>query len=198
MDTPDRGERQGTSTNADEASGGYYSVEEAAKVLELTRGRIRQMLRTGILEGERGGSPQEPWRIPARAVHALRDERPPRMEQGGVGGVDSPQGAPSPLQAHFENSRELSEKIEDLQREIGRLEMRLEYTKTALQEGLDREKRSTGREREERMRAQQEALKLREELAAERGRWSWKVGVLIVSIITVVAASLAVLNEILR
>jgi excisionase family DNA binding protein len=29
----------------------YYSVEEAAKVLQLMPGRIRQMLRAGELEG---------------------------------------------------------------------------------------------------------------------------------------------------
>jgi excisionase family DNA binding protein len=48
----------------------FYSVEEAARVLQLTPGRIRQMLRAGELEGvppeESGG---RGWKIPMHAVH---------------------------------------------------------------------------------------------------------------------------------
>ena len=47
----------------------FYSVTEAAKILKLTTGRVRQMLRSGALEGispedtgERG------WRIPMRII----------------------------------------------------------------------------------------------------------------------------------
>jgi excisionase family DNA binding protein len=42
----------------------FYSVDEAARILKLTPGRIRQMLRAGELEGvppeERGG---RGWKI---------------------------------------------------------------------------------------------------------------------------------------
>jgi hypothetical protein len=38
-----------------EDRGDFYTVEEAAKVLGRTPGRIRQLLRDGTLEGEGGG-----------------------------------------------------------------------------------------------------------------------------------------------
>jgi excisionase family DNA binding protein len=59
---------------------GFYSVGEAAKVLKLTPGRVRQMLRSGEIEGvppEESG--ERGWRIPMRAVHDR--DRPPRVER---------------------------------------------------------------------------------------------------------------------
>ena len=58
-------------------NGDFYTVDEAAKVLKLTPGRIRQMLRSGDLEGARDEADR--WRIPAHAVH----DRPrlPRIER---------------------------------------------------------------------------------------------------------------------
>ncbi len=127
----------------------FYTVEEAAKVLQLTPGRIRQMLRAGDLEGvppeESGG---RGWRIPMHAVHDR--ERPPRVER------------PSePLEAS-EGVREYRERVEALQRELGRLEGRLELTEMAestLREQLQRE-----RERADRLEA---------ELSESRRSW-WK------------------------
>ena len=58
----------------------FYSVSEAAKILKFTTGRVRQMLRSGDLEGI---PPEETgdrgWRIPMRAVHDR--ERPGRVER---------------------------------------------------------------------------------------------------------------------
>ena len=57
----------------------FYSVDEAARILKLTPGRIRQMLRAGELEGvppeESGG---RGWKIPMHAVHDR--DRPARVE----------------------------------------------------------------------------------------------------------------------
>jgi hypothetical protein len=57
----------------------FYSVDEAARILRLTPGRIRQMLRAGELEGippeESGGCG---WKIPMHAVHDR--DRPARVE----------------------------------------------------------------------------------------------------------------------
>jgi hypothetical protein len=57
-----------------------YTVDEAAQILELSPACIRQMLRAGELEGERREERIEgvlgPWRIPERAVHALREGDP--------------------------------------------------------------------------------------------------------------------------
>ena len=56
----------------------FYSVEEAAKVLKLTPGRVRQVLRAGEL---RGVPPNQGagrgWKIPMRAVHDR--DRPARV-----------------------------------------------------------------------------------------------------------------------
>lgn len=57
----------------------HYSVYEAARVLGVSPARVRQMLRAGELEGERGEQRIEgvlgPWKLPADAVHAARAER---------------------------------------------------------------------------------------------------------------------------
>jgi Helix-turn-helix domain len=52
----------------------FYSVDDAARILKLTPGRIRQMLRAGELEGippkESGGrGPGRGWKIPMHGVH---------------------------------------------------------------------------------------------------------------------------------
>ena len=53
---------------------GFYSVEKAAKLLGRTPERIRQMLRTGQLEGEHeGDDPQAPWKVYRFSVDARRD-----------------------------------------------------------------------------------------------------------------------------
>jgi len=58
----------------------YYTVDDAAGVLELSPACVRQMLRTGELEGERREERIEgvlgPWRIPKRVVHDLREGEP--------------------------------------------------------------------------------------------------------------------------
>ena len=57
--------------------GDYYTVSQAAKVLKVTTGRIRQMLGSGELVGEKDDNGR--WRIPARLVHDR--PRPPRVER---------------------------------------------------------------------------------------------------------------------
>lgn len=48
----------------------FYSVDDAARILQLTPGRVRQLLRSGELEGV---SPEESgergWKIPMHVVH---------------------------------------------------------------------------------------------------------------------------------
>ena len=81
--------------------GDFYSVDEAARILKLTPGRIRQMLRAGELEGvppeESGG---RAWKIPMHAVHDR--DRPARVEQ-------APQAPGAP------------ERLSDLEVEVGSL-----------------------------------------------------------------------------
>ena len=62
----------------------FYTVDEATRILRLTPGRIRQMLRAGELEGispeESGGrGPGRGWEIPMHAVHDR--DRPARVER---------------------------------------------------------------------------------------------------------------------
>jgi excisionase family DNA binding protein len=59
----------------------HYTVDEAARILKLTPGRIRQMLRAGELEGVPPGEAGSGrgWKIPMHAVHDR--DRPPRVER---------------------------------------------------------------------------------------------------------------------
>jgi hypothetical protein len=64
-----------------------YTVEEAAKVLGRTPGRIRQMLRGGELSGEHeGGDECKPWRVHKWSAHALRD----RLQENQSGAAPRP------------------------------------------------------------------------------------------------------------
>jgi excisionase family DNA binding protein len=81
--------------------GDFYSVDEAARILKLTPGRIRQMLRAGELEGvppEESG--ERGWKIPMHAIHDR--DRPARVEQ-----AQQAPGAP--------------ERLSDLEVEVGSL-----------------------------------------------------------------------------
>ncbi len=57
----------------------FYSVEQAADTLDLTPGRVRQMLRAGDLEGIPPGE-RRGWRVSRESVEALLRRRPPRPE----------------------------------------------------------------------------------------------------------------------
>ena len=155
-----------------------YTVEEAAKVLKRTPGRVRQMLRSGELAGEHeGGDERKPWRVHKWSAHALRDRF---QEERPIAGRLTPSGPASRNQREPrespESASELFGVVQDLQRELGRLEGRLEITETAestLRQDLERERR---RAEEERARADAErkrAEELRQELEAERSKGFW-------------------------
>ena len=58
----------------------YYTVDEAARLLELSPACVRQLLRAGELEGDRREERIKgvlgPWRIPKHTVLTLRKEKP--------------------------------------------------------------------------------------------------------------------------
>ena len=88
---------------------GFYTVEQAADTLDLTPGRIRQMLRAGDLEGippEESGA--RGWRIPAAVVEERR-RNAPRKEQ-------APPGDPHAA----ELVEVLREQVEDLRARLDR------------------------------------------------------------------------------
>ena len=82
----------------------YYSAHEAARLLGVSPARVRQMLRSGEIAGERGpgvaGGVPGPWRVPASALEAHRrgDSRPgPGAPQDDAAEtVAMPQGFPAP------------------------------------------------------------------------------------------------------
>ena len=94
----------------------FYSPAQAARVLGVTPTRVRQLLQAGELEGERDGAGH--WSIPARAV-VDRLDRLCRERFLAAAGYD-------PV-----NIREVQERAEALQRELGRLEGRLESEEKA-------------------------------------------------------------------
>ncbi len=110
-----------------------YTPPEAARILRLSRRRVTQMLNAGDLEGR-----QDPetgrWSIPQRAVHERLKDRPARGR---------PDKSPEGTMGGVEEATELRDRVEDLQRELGRLEGRLELTEVAestIREQLERER----------------------------------------------------------
>ncbi len=176
--------------------GDHYTVDEAARLLELSPACVRQMLRAGELEGERREERIEgvlgPWRIPERAVHALREgdpdvlrakrravcdtdattvTLPPDEAPADVLSEDSPDEISEDLPSEAsellsESVRVVREKVEALREELGVLEGRLEVmeiTESTLREDLRREKERADRE-------QEKADRLQAELERERAR----------------------------
>ena len=108
-----------------------YTVTEAAKVLGLTSRRVRTLAQEGRIEGERteGG-----WKLFRWAVHSFRDERRALARERS----SSSEASESPVEP-----REARERVEALQRELGRLEGRLEIeavARSTLEESLQRER----------------------------------------------------------
>jgi hypothetical protein len=142
----------------------FYSVDEAAKILRLTPGRIRQMLRAGELEGvapdEYGGrGPGRGWKIPMHVIHDR--DRPARVERSGA--TEAPE-SPARLS-------DLEVEIRTLRYELGLSRGRLELTEQAestLREALDRERERADAERER-------AEKLQAELDHARLPWYRKL-----------------------
>lgn len=152
-----------------------YTVEEAARVLERTPGRVRQMLRSGQLSGEHeGGDERKPWRVHKWSAHALRDRL--HEDRATTTAPRTPSRSSREPRNSPESADELFRIVQDLQRELGRVEGRLQITETAessLRADLVRERE---RAQEERARADAErerAEELRRELDAERTKGFW-------------------------
>jgi excisionase family DNA binding protein len=135
------------------SNGDSYTPAQAARVLRVTPARIRQLLQGGELEGERDEVGH--WRIPSRAIH----EHLERMRRNLF-----PEGIWADLSVS-----EWVERVEALQRELGRLEGRLELTKRSESNLLD-ERDQLLKERDE---ARDEARRLMEELEVEKSKGFW-------------------------
>lgn len=161
----------------------HYDVYEAARVLEISPARVRQMLRAGELQGERGrplaeGAPG-PWRLSVSVVHAARavvDAGDAEETVALSPGQSAPQGPTGTAgEAPSETSNRLSEGVRDLREKaeaviagLDALEGRLEATEMeqlALKEELGR-----AEERSEGLRGELEKERARVEPAGQRGQ----------------------------
>lgn len=141
-----------------------YSASQAARILRITPHRVRQMLHAGELEGWQDESGH--WRSPARAVHARLEERPPKPT-GGATGEDT-----------AARVSELEEENKDLQRQMGRMEGRLELTEkteSSLREERERLLSDLAREREHRAEERKHVEELQAELERARRPWWRKI-----------------------
>ena len=168
----------------------YYSAHEAARVLGISPARVRQMLRAGELEGERGPSLVEgapgPWLVPASAVRAYQESRdgsgrgrsrpkPSRCRAKRFPVPTNPRPAREKAGTPTETSERLSEdvgalrdKAEEILAELDRLEGRLEAAEVeqlALRETASRE-----RARAERLEAELDRVRSRGQ-TEQRAPW---------------------------
>jgi excisionase family DNA binding protein len=147
----------------------FYTLAEAARVLEIPQRRLLEILETGEIEAE-----QDPlssrWRIPKHAVDGLVLTGP------------SPEG---PTEESPERSTEMIQQLVDelgnLHKEVGRLRNRLNLARRAerkdrelLLSELAQEREGRRQERERADKLQEEANRLREELESERNKGSWR------------------------
>jgi hypothetical protein len=131
-----------------QGEGDFYSVAEAERLLgrtdkPISERRIRQMLQAGDLEGKKEvGSGR--WYVSQAEVHRLMQERRQAVPEG-------PPGGP-------ENASEMLDRVFALEREIGRLQGRLELEERAestVREERDRLLQDLEAEKAERRRLQE-------------------------------------------
>jgi excisionase family DNA binding protein len=136
-----------------------YTTGQAARILKVTDRGVRKMIDRGELEAstdERGRH-----QIPQRALHAMLEER----RASGAEEITGEEASRS-----SEEARELRERVEGLQRELGRLEGRLELTErteSTMREVRERLEQLLEEERAERRR-------LQEQLDTERSKGFWQ------------------------
>jgi hypothetical protein len=146
----------------------FYTLPEAAQLLETAQRRLLERLESGEIEGER--DPQSGrWKVSRQAVDEL------------VSAEDSPPGgsaeeAPGPT---AEMLRGLVGEMGELHRQVGHLRSRLNRARRAeteererLQAELEQAREGHRRERERADRLQREADTLRGELESERSKGS--------------------------
>jgi excisionase family DNA binding protein len=147
----------------------FYTLAEAARVLEIPQRRLLEMLETGEIEGEQ--DPQSSrWRISKHAVHALLPTAPPPE---------------SPAEEFPERSSEMIQHLVDelgnVYREVGSLRNRLNLARRAEKEErelllaeLEQERERHHQERERADKLQEEANRLRKQLESEREKGPWR------------------------
>jgi len=145
----------------------FYTLPEAAQLLETAQRRLLDRLESGEVEGER--DPQSGrWKVSRQAVDELVS-----AEASAEGSAEESAGFSA------EMLRDVTEELGELHRQIGHLRSRLDRARRAereererLQTDLEQEREARRRERERAEKLQREAGTLREELEDERGKRS--------------------------
>jgi hypothetical protein len=132
----------------------FYTLAEAAQILEVTQRRLLERLETGEIEGER--DPQSSrWKIPKHVVHEVVPEPTPTDPSPEEVAIEEFSEQPT------ETVQELVVKLGDLQRELGRLRNRLELARSAETKAWQEEKElllaELERERQERRQDREQA-----------------------------------------
>jgi hypothetical protein len=144
----------------------FYTLPEAAQILEVTQRSLLKSLETGEIEGEQ--DPQSGrWKIPKQAA----DER--------VSTDSSPEDTAEESQGlSAEMLQELVDEMGDLHRLVGHLKSRLERARRTEREEreqllaeLEQEREGYRRERERADRLHAEARRLRQDLQRAKGSW---------------------------
>jgi hypothetical protein len=145
----------------------FYTIPEAAQLLETAQRRLLERLESGEIEGER--DPQSGrWKVSRQAVDEL---------------ISTEASAEDPAEASSGSSAEmlrgLVDEVGELHRQVGHLKSRLDRARRAerdererLQAELEQEREAHRRERERADKLQREAGTLREELEDKRGKGS--------------------------
>jgi hypothetical protein len=144
----------------------FYTLPEAAQILEVPQRSLLKSLETGEIEGERDLQSGR-WKFPKQAV----DER--------VSAESSPEDTAEESQGQSaEMLRELVNEMGDLHRLVGHLRSRLDRARRTEREErenllteLEQEREGHRRERERAHRLHEEASRLREELERAKGSW---------------------------
>jgi excisionase family DNA binding protein len=155
---------------------GWTTTDQAARSLGVSPRTVRRFIDRGELEGRKVTEGiVEAWEVSIDSLYALRDKRisegqvrrnVPRKSVERQGAADT-----------TDYIRDLTDRLLRISAEAAELRTRLELTfkaESTLQEERDRLRQDWERERQERQEAQEEALRLREELVAERSKGFWQ------------------------
>jgi tryptophanyl-tRNA synthetase len=144
----------------------FYTLPEAARILEVSQRSLLKSLETGEIEGEQ--DPQSGrWKIPKQAA----DER--------ISAESSPEDTEEDSPGlSAEMLRELVDEMGDLHRQVGHLKSRLDRARRTEIEAreqllaeLEQEREGHRRERERADRLHAEARRLRQDLQRAKGSW---------------------------
>jgi hypothetical protein len=147
----------------------FYTLAEAARVLEIPQRRLLEMLEAGEIVGEQ--DPQSSrWQISKPTVDELVSPAP------------SPEGHSEEFpDRSTEMIQELIDELGNLHSEVGRLRNRLNLARRTEKEErelllaeLEQERERYRKEHERAAKLQEEANRLREKLESERNKGSWR------------------------